>query len=401
MVLMLLLCFQSLKAQSADAVADSTTAEETPASRDSMVISILTCSPGTEVYELYGHTALRVQRLDCGEDWAFNYGVFNFHAPHFAWRFTLGQCDYMIAACPFHYFMEEYVERGSSVTEQVLNLSSEEAHRLFALLVLNMRPENKIYRYNFLTNNCTTKVRDKIEEAVEGEVVYPQDDRRWTYRELMHQYTIDSPWAELGNDILLGATVDTVLTDRTAMFLPERLLKYCDTALIYDQMGNRRPLVAKTQILTPLRPQVVEPGFPLSPLMCSLLFLVFCLAVLALEQWMHRMIWGWDILLMLAHGACGLVLTFLFLFSEHPSLDANWQIWVFHPLPLFCIPWVVRCAVKRKICLYHYINGAILTLFIVFVAWIPQDFCQIIVPLALALLTRPISYHLYYRKNRQ
>lgn len=389
-----------MPADSSEASATTAKTDSVPVARDSVVISILTCSPGTEVYELYGHTAIRVQRLDAHEDWAFNYGVFNFHTPHFAWRFTLGQCDYMVAACPFRYFMQEYEERGSSVTEQVLNLTSEEAQRLFMLLALNMQPENRVYRYNFLTNNCTTKVRDKVEEAIRGEVVYLQDDRKWTYRQLLHEYTLDSPWAEVGDDMLLGASVDTVLTDRAAMFLPERLMKYCDKAMIYDVLGNRRPLVRETHVLAPLRPQAVQPGFPLSPLMCSLLFLVFCLAVFALEQWMRRMVWGWDILLMLAHGACGLLLTFLLFFSEHPSLDTNWQVWLFHPLPLFCIPWVVRCAIKRRFCLYHYINGAILTLFIVFIAWIPQDFCQIIVPLALALLTRPISYYLYYHRKR-
>ena len=74
---------------------------------DSVEVSLLTCSPGTEVYSLYGHTAIRVKSYTTGEDWVFNYGVFSFNRPNFIWRFTRGECDYQIGALPFAYFAEE------------------------------------------------------------------------------------------------------------------------------------------------------------------------------------------------------------------------------------------------------------------------------------------------------
>mgnify|MGYP000358610719 CR=1 FL=1 len=80
---------------------------------DSVEVSLLTCSPGTEVYSLYGHTAIRVKSYTTGEDWVFNYGVFSFNRPNFIWRFTRGECDYQIGALPFAYFAEEYEGRGS------------------------------------------------------------------------------------------------------------------------------------------------------------------------------------------------------------------------------------------------------------------------------------------------
>ena len=222
---------------------------------DSLRVSLLTCAPGTEVYQLYGHTALRVQDEGRGVDAVFNYGVFDFRTPHFTWRFVLGECDYMVAAYPFSAFLQEYEERGSQVTEQVLALNADEKLRLFRNLATNAQPQNRTYRYNFLLNNCTTKARDMVEQAVDGRVVYPKQDEYPTYREMLHRYTRDYPWAETGNDLLLGAPCDTVLSARACQFLPERLMQDMEEAQIFDKDENRRPLVGETHIILPDAPE--------------------------------------------------------------------------------------------------------------------------------------------------
>ena len=368
---------------------------------DSIEASLLTCSPGTQVYSLYGHTGLRVRNYTKGVDMVFNYGVFNFRRPHFTWHFILGECDYEVAAFPFELFLQEYRQRGSSVIEQRLNLTSEEANRLFALLVINCQPENRTYRYNFLLNNCTTRARDMIEDAVTGTVVYEEAAEHPTYRELLHRQTRDYPWSEVGNDLLLGAKCDTVLSDRAAQFLPEQLMRYFAQAQVYDDQNNRHPLVASTTELVAAREQLKTQPFPLSPLMTGLLVLLFFVLVALLEYAIRRMLWGFDILVMLLQGAAGVLLTFMFLFSQHPTVGSNWQIWILNPIPLLCIVWVVRCAIRRKRCLYHYLNLLCLVLFIVFMPWIPQDFSTLTLPLALTLLTRPLSYYIHYNRKAE
>ena len=362
---------------------------------DSIEASLLTCSPGTEIYSLYGHTGLRIRNYTQGTDLVFNYGVFNFRRPHFTWHFMLGECDYEVAPYPFERFLYEYKQRGSSVIEQVLNLTQEEANRLSALLLINCQPDNRIYRYNFLTTNCTTKARDVMEDAITGRVVYEEAAEHFTYRQLLHRYTKDFPWAEQGNDILLGADCDTVLTDRAAQFLPEQLMRYMAQAQIFDVRDNRRPLVASTAELVPARKQEVPQVFPLSPLPTALLVLAFFLLVMALEYGIRRMMWVFDILVMSLQGWAGVLLCFMFLFSKHPTLDSNWQIWVLNPLPLLCMPWVVNRAYRHETCFYHYLNALWLVLFLVVMPWIPQDFSTLTLPLTLALLTRPVSYMLH------
>ena len=91
---------------------------------DSVEVSLLTCSPHEEIYSLYGHTALRWHDLRSGEDLAFNWGIFNFKKPYFVLRFVFGLTDYELGAIPMKYFMEEYRSVGSSVTEQVLDLTA-------------------------------------------------------------------------------------------------------------------------------------------------------------------------------------------------------------------------------------------------------------------------------------
>ncbi len=363
---------------------------------DSLEVSLLTCSPGEEVYSLYGHTALRVRSLGGGEDVVFNYGVFDFRSPHFVWRFILGECDYMVTCVPFGYFLSGYLERGSYVLEQTLSLSPQEAQRLLSALLDNLRPENRTYRYNYLTENCTTKVRDMIAASLEGSLVLAPEQERKTYRGLMHEWTVGHPWAQLGDDMLLGSECDTLLTQWASLFLPFQLARGFDEAQVCDADGSLRPLVLDTKTLSnPLVHRPIEKKH-ITPLTASLLFLLICLIVGIVEALTRRQWWWFDILVMTGIGLSGCLLCFMFFFSEHPTVDSNWQIWLFNPLPLLSMPWVVVQAIRRRFCLYHWLNIAILASFLLFFPWIPQHFSEITLPLALGSLLRSLSYALSY-----
>ena len=161
---------------------------------DSVEVSLLTCSPHEEIYSLYGHTALRWHDLRSNEDLAFNWGVFDFRKPYFVLRFVFGLTDYELGTVPMKYFTEEYRNVGSSVTEQVLNLTAEEKQRLFLALVKNLQPENRIYRYNYFYDNCSTRPRDIIEQCVNGKLEYAdREDFTSSYREMVSVCTRNHP----------------------------------------------------------------------------------------------------------------------------------------------------------------------------------------------------------------
>ena len=309
---------------------------------DSVEVSLLTCSPHEEIYSLYGHSALRWHDLHTGEDLAMNWGIFDFKKPWFVTRFVFGLTDYELGVIPYPYFAAEYKSFGSSVVEQVLNLTVEEKRNVWMALRQNMRPENRVYRYNYFYDNCSIRPRNLVERCLNGKVEYePRQDYTPSYREMIHKCTRNHPWAAFGNDLLLGVKADMKTGLREQEFLPENLLYDFDRATITATDGTRRPLVKESRVIVKPGVQVIEEDFPLTPSECAWLLLTLSLTICCLE-WKRKLTFKyWDALLMLMQGIVGCVL-FVMLFSQHPTTSTNLQLLLFNPLPLFFIPSVLK-----------------------------------------------------------
>ena len=347
---------------------------------DSVEISLLTCQPHDEVYSLYGHTAIRYHDLrPGGYDLAFNYGVFDFKKPHFVARFVFGLTDYELGAYPYHFFQREYRRFGSMVTEQVLNLTPEEKLALHDALAINLLPENKIYRYNYFYNNCTTKARDIIEQCINGKVEYAERESYTpSYRDIVHDMTRNNPWSRFGNDLLLGIKADFKTDLRQQEFLPGNLLYDFDHAQIYAN-GTYRPLVKERRIAVPAGVQIRQVGFPLSPIACAIIVLVVGIVIFIAEWRLKKAFLLWDLLLMLATGTIGIVLT-LMLFSQHPTVSLNLQLLLFNPLPwLFMWP-----VLRRKQTRYWMLTAILAVVFLI--GGFFQHYAEGIQVLALCLL---------------
>ena len=354
---------------------------------DSVEVSLLTCQPHDEVYSLYGHTAIRYHDMHKAEpmDVAFNYGVFNFKAPHFVARFVFGLTDYELGVYPYRLFQAEYRHFGSMVTEQVLNLTNDEKLSLRRALGINLREENRVYRYNYFYNNCTTKARDIIEQCINGRVEYA-DRKGYTpsYRDMVHEMTGRNPWSRWGNDMLLGIKADQPTDVRQQEFLPHNLMYDFDHAQI-NAGGNRRPLVRERRISVPAGVQMHESGFPLSPLTCFLALLAIGL-VLSVLQWRRQCVFRWwEAVLMLVTGTFGIVL-FLMLFSQHPTVSLNLQFILLNPLPFFFLWPVLRGSGAR----YWQLTAILAILFLI--GGLFQSYAEGIWTLALCLLMQSVLH---------
>ena len=180
---------------------------------DSLQISLLTCGPGKEVYSLYGHTAIRFHDVRNQQDLVINYGMFSFAQKNFILRFIFGLTDYEMGIVPFDAFMEEYKREHRWVIEQVLNLSSADKRSIAMAIDANYLPENRVYRYNYFYDNCTTRARDLLANNIQGTVVYKSTpNTQATFRSEIHQWNQLQPWARFGNDLLLGIGADQKLT---------------------------------------------------------------------------------------------------------------------------------------------------------------------------------------------
>lgn len=364
---------------------DARSADDILQKMDSIEIGLITCTPHEEVYSLYGHTAIRYRDLTTGQDLAFNYGVFNFKAPHFVLRFVLGKTDYELGIIPINIFCKYYRDWGSEVTEQVLDLTAEEKANITVALSRNLRPENRIYRYNFFYDNCSTRPRDIIERNMLGQIVYtPREDFAPSYREMIHELTAHHEWATFGNDLLLGLKADLKTDYRQQEFLPLNLQHDFDHAQVFAN-GAYRPLVKERRTLVKGGVQIIEKDFPLSPTVCFLLLVALSFFIVGLEYKRKYCLVWFDAALMTLTGLAGILL-FVMLFSEHPTTSTNLQILLLNPLSLLFIPAVV----KRKKTIYWPLLLCFLVLFVL--GEFVQDYAEGMEFLALCLLTRYLSH---------
>ncbi len=368
--------------------------------RDSIRFSLMTCAPGQEIYSLFGHTAIRYENYTRGVDVVFNYGLFSFNTPNFVMRFVKGETDYQLGVIPYEYFEAEYAMRGSDVYQQVLNLTERENQKLLYLLEENYKPQNRVYRYNYFYDNCTSRARDRIEQAIDGNVVYPDSFPDRTFRSIVHEYTRNSDWDELGIDLCLGAAADRTIGKRLQMFAPFYMRSYAQRAFIVDSKGVKRPLVSTEFKAIEAEEASSEPGFVLSPMICSLLFFAICL-FLVYWQYIHGSVYWWlDIILCVAQGVAGCIIAFLFFFSVHPTVGSNWMIILFNPLPLLCLPWIVFAGMKHKHTSMYWFFVVYLTLFICIIPVCGQKINLSVLPLALGLLVNYAGHILVCRKRK-
>ena len=306
---------------------------------DSVEVSLLTCSPHEEIYSLYGHSAIRWHQGDI--DLVFNWGMFSFSKPYFALRFVFGLTDYELAAYPYERFWPYYQQWGSSVTEQVLNLTNDEKRTLQHLLSENLKEENRVYRYNFFYNNCSTKPRDVIEKSIEGQVVYEdKNDFQPTFREMVRECNRNHRWSKFGNDMLLGVKADLATTRQEQEFLPMNLMTDFAHAQIYKD-GVYRRLVKEQRLLVAPGVQVIEQDFFLTPTEIAVLLLIISICIALYEWKSSRVVKWWDVALMTVQGLVGIVLTVM-IFSQHPTTSLNLNLLLFNPLPLLFIPAVIK-----------------------------------------------------------
>ena len=357
---------------------------------DEAQISILTAAPSDEeVYTLYGHTAIRVKDTQHKLDVVFNYGIFDFSKPNFIYRFTKGETDYKLAAYDFSHYIIEYQMRGSEVTEQVLNLTPDEINKIWTALVINARPENAVYRYNFFFDNCATRPVAIVEEQVDGKVQYNNPPEPQTFRDLINYCTRNHPWLTFGCDLALGSPTDRVATPHEMMFLPVYLKEEFEKATIVGADGSERKLVKSTERLTEEVTDDTDNGKTwFTPMLCSILIFLLVASVTFLEWKKKTYFRGVDCVLFFLAGVAGTVLFFLCFISTHPCVRPNWSIVWLQPFDLLAVILFAVKKFRKAAYYYHFINFAALTLLLAGWHFIPQHMNIAFIPLVATIWLR-------------
>lgn len=374
-------------------------------------VSLLTCSPNDEaIYSLFGHSGLRVSDDSLGIDFVFDYGIFDFESDNFVFRFVKGETDYMVGARSFDQFIWGYSYRLVGVTEQILNLTLQERQKIFDALYTNSLPENRVYRYNFFYDNCATRPRDIIAANLDGKLKYTKFTEDQTYRDLLHECLLLTPWSRFGIDLVIGSDADKVITERQKDFLPEYVSQSLGLAKIEDSNGASRSLVQETKIILeakdgPLKLieskkyNIKATNYPLI-VGCLLFILSLLVSYYSYTKKVNRKKTRlFDSLLFFVAGVAGLIIFFLMFFSEHPCVDKNWNLVWLNPLQLLIVPIFFVKSLSKCVISYHFINFVALSLFVLGFIFIPQALEIAFIPYILAILVRSGENVLYYKKT--
>lgn len=359
-----------------------------------LTVSLLTASPGREVYQLEGHSGLRFHSATA--DVVANWGLFDFNTPHFVYRFVKGETDYCVGIIPFSYFMREYTQEGRSVIEQPLNLTPEQANILAAMVAEAARPENRTYRYNYVLDNCATRPVVYIERAVGDSIIFhpstsEADSQPPTFRSEMRRFHRNYPWYQFGIDLALGAGIDYPITTRQTAFAPVTLSQLAATATIGDSI----PLVSSTHTLIPGSPDGVAEGPTLWYL--TPIFICWIAAGLtALIIWLttrhsrypRALAALWFTLLAIA----GCIVAFLVCISTHEATSPNWIILWVNPICAIVPATIFWNKARKALRIYMITNTFTLILYLIVIVFGTQSPNPAFIPLYLADLLLSISY---------
>ena len=361
--------------------------------------ALLTCAPGADIYSLEGHSGLRLRYGTT--DVVANWGMFDFNAPHFVYRFVKGETDYSIGVCPTEYFLLSYAHQQRRVTQQTLNLTPGQVAALVEAVDRNLQPENRIYRYNYVRDNCATRPLKLIENAIGAEIVLTQSpaqaEKMSTFRNEMRYFHKNYLWYQFGIDICRGSGLDQEIDSREMMFAPVILEELAATARIGSGPRSGAPLVTATEILAdgPADGPILGPTpWYQGPVAAIGLLLLITILLTIADRRKNRVSRWFDFLLFGIFGIMGCVVAFLVFISVHEASSPNWLLTWMNPLCLI-VPLTVYIRKARKITgWFHLYNITATTIFFIIAATGVQSINPALLLLAGCGLIRSINFTL-------
>lgn len=364
-------------------------------------ISLLTVGPGAIFFERFGHNAIVVRDTRSGEAVAYNYGIFDFAEGDFLANFARGHMRYRIAEGELADDIAMYRAERREIVEQRLDLSGEQAAALAQFLEWNARPENALYRYDYFTANCSTRVRDALDRALGGALRAQSEGRSrgYTYRLDALRLMAPQPALMLLIDLGLGPFADQRLDYWQESFVPETLRHVVGDMRLAGADGATRPLVTGTQVLA--AGEIEQP--PALPPDLRWPFLIGGVALGFVLFWLSGRrgaavrvplsLFAIAFELFCAIG--GLALLFLWFGSDHHAAWRNENLLLLSPLCLLLVPaWIGALRARRParrwsvVVAWLVVLGAAFGLFSKILPWFAQENLHWIVlflPLHLAL----------------
>jgi len=361
-------------------------------------ISVLTCGAyQEEVFSAFGHSAFRIHDPVNNIDIACHYGIFDFNQPHFYLNFAKGYLYYKFGIEDYPRFESRYIYENRFIHEQILNLTEDQKQKLFQYFKWNSLPENQTYTYDYFYNNCSTKIRDVVKAALGDDVNFDESyvTTDYTIRELTDLYLKQQHWGDLGIDIGLGLPMDKKAAPLEYMFLPDYVESGFDHATIKHD-GSVAPLVKEKLITYQSRDEEIPKGLP-TPLV---VFSSLAIVALALSVWdlKRKKLSSWfDAILFTSAGITGLLLCFLWFFTDHHAAAKNFNLlWA---LPTHIVAVIAFSRQPQWLKTYFLIVTILSVATLLFWPVLPQMLHYALIPLV-AMLGIRSGIQFYLRRSR-
>jgi hypothetical protein len=370
-----------------------------PAKAQFWEVSLLTADPGTELYSSFGHSAIRMREIGPdGRDLVFNFGTFDFDTPNFYGKFATGKLNYMLSIATYDRFIIEYDYYKRGLREQVLDLNQDQKDFLLQHLDAQYDPARRFYKYDFFYNNCATKIRDAFDIAMGEQLVWSDSiAEEKTFRNLIDEFVLPLPWADFGIDLALGAVIDRPATELEKQFLPTYMEQAFANATIVEN-GVSRPLVKQSRVLLEYPKENAQQSLLNPSVVFWLLAVVF--AALTLYGFKKgKLMKGLDVALFGTVGILGVVVTFLWFFTDHSATAWNWNIlWAF-PGHLVLVWGLVARPNANWISSYLLFAMGATVMTLLFWIFGLQSFSPALIPILLLLLLR--ANFLFYNRKKE
>jgi len=355
---------------------------------DSAKVSLLTCSQGDELYSIFGHSAIRVKDSSIGVDWVFNYGTFDFSDPNFYPNFVKGKLNYILSVSTYNNFEYTYIIENRYIYEQPINLTQQEKQILLDSLSINYLPQNRYYLYDFLFDNCATRIRNIFVEAIPRTIVFNDSiySESMNFRQLLMPFVVEKPWAKLGINLLLGVKADRIATPWEYMFLPDYMMEAFQYASF--QADTTLYPVAREKVTLLVGKNLPRNAFRNSPLF---VFMAVFLIAAGITIWgvRKRKYSRWfDALLFGLVGLLGVVLAFQWFGSDHVVMSNNYNLLWAHPLHLIVAIVLLFKNLAGFLKYYFLINMALLLLLMICWFLLPQTLPFAVFPLVASMAIR-------------
>lgn len=342
-------------------------------------ISILSIGEGPSLVDAFGHTAIRVKDAELKNDVVFNFGVYDFNSPNFYSNFVKGRPEYKLGIQNYNNLTQNYIRQKRYIVEHQLNLNQNSIKIIIDLLVEKLN--DPYYIYDYFRDNCTTRAADIVidktnnkfkDNKLESEAIL-------SYRDLIHGKINENSWAALGIDLCLGAIIDKKINTRETFFLPENLMNYLD---LYEGDIIKRNIIYSPESEISYRENLPSPL--LINLILSLIIVVITIFNFKSNKWNKSL----DTLIFLISGSIGILIIYLWFFSNHFAGAQNFNfLWAF-PFNFA----LIFAIYKNKIPDWSigYIKLLIILIILLFLHWTTgvQKYNLTLLPIFVALLIR-------------